>query len=26
LRGFFDHRYRAFLLMHEQRTALKCLQ
>ena len=26
LRGFFDHRYRAFLLMHEQRAALTCLQ
>jgi ribulose kinase len=26
LREFFDHRYRAFLLMHEQRAALKCLQ
>ena len=26
LREFFDHRYRTFLLMHEQRAALTCLQ
>jgi FGGY-family pentulose kinase len=26
LRDFFDHRYRAFLLMHAQRAVLTCLQ
>ncbi len=26
LREFFDHRYRAFLLMHAQRAVLTCLQ
>lgn len=26
VREFFDHRYRTFLVMHEQRAALTCLQ